>query len=398
MKPLGRWRVVWMFLFWGFVALWARQGFAAEDVIVNGGFETGDFTGWTVELHPANPPAAMQNPPPTVDVGAQVLTESEVLYFDPDSQEFRGTPVPEGQYYALVSSMPGSAEFPCSDTIFPECPSSIPYVPSGDPMLTDFDRDGKTERDVTRISQKVTVDRLPAFLTFQWSFLNSEMTDELHDDFYVTLLPEGGDPVDDVIRVLTVTAGNCEPPSYGGNFDCLPPEAFDDVIYEVFTEPAGGPGDCHRADAGRTAFRRTYFEIPAPGTYTLSFVVGDDGGDGCMDSGVLLDDVRLIVGQIAPVSGPAGKALLALALVALGGWALARRFLRSHLAARWVLVAGLLGASLGTIVLASRVEATVRSRSASRSPGVVRLAARTPVPPSPNPTREPTPTSTPNVS
>ena len=392
--------------------------------IVNGNFETGDFTGWTVQGHAATPPVSPIPPPDGLPVpapgtpyyGAQVLTQFDIFVDgqDPSVNPAIAVVPPEGSHYALLSSLPSGSKDPTNpneiNDEFPECPTTL-NLPLAPP--TDIDSDRFFERDVTILSQQFTVDEVPASIAFTWSYLAGEDRNPdqnwLHDNFQVTLTPIS--PPGAPIQLLGVTAGNVFNPAYGGTgfytgtFPFIDPSQLDGRDYQVLTLPAGGPTDCHHSGFGRTSFRKGVFPIPSAGTWEVKFFVGDDGGDGLKTTGVLLDSVELNVSpHLAPALSSAGMVLVTLILAAVGIFGLASRGVRPRPAN--LLVGALL--LIGTALLLSHSQAASGSlRPAATSedilvaaPGAndeVAQTRRTPVP-TLVPTRPPYATQTPIVS
>jgi hypothetical protein len=307
---------------------------AAAAGIVNGNFETGDFTGWNVQLHVANPPVnpapgSVPTPLPGQPYyGAQVLTSDDIFVnLVPDV-----VVPPEGRFFALISSMPSGSKPGVPSDEPPDCPTTL--APTLSPP-TDIDTDGFFERDVTILSQQFTVDQLPALIVFDWSYLAGENRDTaepftwLHDDFQAVLTPIA--PAGPPTQILGVTAGNIFTPAYGGDgfyrgtFVFIDPSQLDGQDYQVLTAPPGLPTDCHHSGFGRTAFQTTIVPIPSTGTWEIKFFVGDDGGDALKTTGVLLDNVRVTGQQAAPapVVSSTGVVLVTLMLAAVGIFGLA---------------------------------------------------------------------------
>lgn len=280
------------FLLVGAVITWAPA--TRAEIITNGGFEAGDFTGWEVELHAGNT-AVNASPSDASTFGAQVLTGDDIFR---DEVNQPGVVPPAATFFALLSTVPSLPEErpPGSES---ECPTTK-AVDSG----VDRDGDGNNELDVTTVSQTFTVQG-PAQLSFTWSFLTSESEDDagtdFHDIFQVTLTPI--DPRGEPLTVMARAVGDT---TYSA-FTPLPLSKFDGSTYEVATDPPFRETDCAFFGSGRTPFVTSQFDIPASGTYRLTFSIGDDGPGpdaAGMDSGVLLDSVTVTV--TAPTPTPTG--------------------------------------------------------------------------------------------
>lgn len=352
---------------------------AAE--IVNGGFETGDFTGWTVQMHSANAPGGG-----SMQVGAQVLTGND---FFQDGSVQPGITPPQGGFFALLSTMPGATEDEPDG-----CPTtqSVYRTPPDD-----VDSDPYWEQDVTVLSQQFTVSTVMSSLEFSWSVLLGESgPNALHDDLQVTLTPIN--PPGPPIQLLGLTAGSTTfPLPYTGTFQFINPGEFDSHFYEVLTDPAGGPTDCHFSPYGRTVFRTAKFPIPGPGLWEVTFFVGDDGGDGRGDTGVLLDNVTVTTAQPVPaMSGTGIVALVCLLLLALVAHAMRRRSRPTGLFFGMVLLAGavLVTTHLRPASGALTTEQTGTAQREKKSQDGMLLAVRRTPRLTPPPTRQPTPPPT----
>jgi hypothetical protein len=173
------------------------------------------------------------------------------------------------------------------------CPESLSV---SDP--NDVNGDHYDEFDVTTLISPDFSAAAGEQVSFMWSFLNGETPQGgLHDTFEAMLTPippTAGTP----IQVLAYTAG--DPDGYTGTFPFLNPNSFVSHTYEVVTRPAGGPADCFYISQGNSLGQRP-FEVSSTtippggtGTWRLSFYFGDDGGDAGIDSGVLIDAVRVM--------------------------------------------------------------------------------------------------------
>ncbi len=202
----------------------------ASAQVVNGGFESGNLTGWAV--------------------GGR--GRAEVLRSDNLSP---GITPPEGSYMALLSTTP----------------SSTSGVAAGD-----LDGNGTQEYDLTTLSVDITVTAPLQTVSFSWAFLTSEENEAtaFDDIFDVTIADE------------PVLSGSVNKP--GGISPYPDTPAYDGVAYGV---DSAGPTDGSVFANGSTAFHSVCIAIAEPGTYTLSFRVADQA-DGQVDSGLLIDDVR----------------------------------------------------------------------------------------------------------
>ncbi|MCK6553720.1 hypothetical protein L6Q96_03915 [Candidatus Binatia bacterium] len=403
----------------GLAAILAAPVLVAAQGIVNGDFETGDFTGWTVLLHQATAP--LDEGGGDKMVGAQVLTGDD---FFRDGAIQPGVLPPSGVFMGFISSTPGGTELPCMDIIDPQVCPITRMVQRNPPTNVDSDCNDSTdpdficpgpcmscpyiEFDTTSISQEFVVTQVPARLSFVWSYLNSERPDEFHDDLHVVLTPVN--PPGPDIQVLGLTAGNPNGnpfnQSYTGTFEYIPFANFDTSTYEVITDPPGGPADCFYGDQGRTPFQTTVVPIPSPGVWRVTFYVGDDGGDACMDSGAIIDDVRVSQGAAVPAMSDRMILAAALLLLAVGAVAVARGRKRRAMQHLCTVIAGVLLA--GSLLLVQPATGAVPSTGSDdpafaageEDPGLIQEARRrrTPRRPTRNPTRRPTPPPTPSVT
>jgi hypothetical protein len=247
---------------------------ASPDVIVNGDFETGDLSGWTVD-----------------GLGAHV----EALQADNFNPNI---PVPQGDYFALMSTG-------CETINASEGP----------------DLDGNTypENDTGTLSQVFTLSagEVPATLTFRWSFLTSEYDEEPFDDLFMVTLNDT-----DILH-------GSAPGLTTSPFADVP--TLDGVGYEVIS-----PGFTNGSIffEGMCGFQTFSYPINTPGTYTLQFLVADQANHG-YDSGLLIDKVTVtisnfIVGGTVVAENKADIIvpwlwLAGLTVLATGSWLVMRR-------------------------------------------------------------------------
>jgi hypothetical protein len=130
------------------MSLWAalassRDAKADTDTIVNGGFETGDLSGWTIG---------------GLDGYIEVLRAGD---FAPEIA------VPEGSWFALLSTGPGEINLA---------------------LGPDLDGNGVPDNDSAILRQAFTLlsYQVPATLSFRWNFLSAETGG--HDDFFMMSL------------------------------------------------------------------------------------------------------------------------------------------------------------------------------------------------------------------
>ncbi|HUV45650.1 MAG TPA: hypothetical protein VMW45_01095, partial [Dehalococcoidia bacterium] len=215
----------------------ASQVEASPGGLVNGSFETGDLTGWTVD-----------------GLGAHV----EVLQSSNFAPEIAP---PEGSYSALLSTGP----------------DEINSTPG-----PDLDGNTYPDSDTATLSQTFTflASEIPATLSFQWSFLTSEVTGPAvsYDDFFMVTLNEI-----DILHGSVPGATNFTSPFADVS-------ALDGTIYFV---TSSGLTDSSIYFDGRTAFQHFSYVINTPGTYTLKFLVADQYNH-YGDSGLLIDDINLL--------------------------------------------------------------------------------------------------------
>jgi hypothetical protein len=210
----------------------SRDAKADADIIVNGGFETGNLSGWTIG-----------------GLGGNV----EVLQAGDFSPEIA---VPEGSWFTLLST--GSGEVNLS-------PGS------------DLDGNGFPDNDSATLRQAFALlpDQLPATLSFRWNFLSADIAD--YDDFFMVTL--------DGARILTGSVPGTS--TFTSPFTDVPP--LDQISYTVTSD---GLTNGSIFDAGSCGFQDFSYVITTAGSHTLEFTVADQE-DLFLDSGLLIDTVRL---------------------------------------------------------------------------------------------------------
>ncbi|NQT52676.1 LEPR-XLL domain-containing protein [bacterium] len=221
----------------------AQPAAPAAAGLPNGGFEVGDLTNWSSSGSAAR---------------VEVLEKDD--FTTSSGPAFRPTPT-EGNYFALLSTGPGQVNVTAQGNI------------DGDTSVT-------ADYDTSILTTTFTLDPgdVPVALRFDWSFLTAEAINALDpfDDFFqVTLNGE-------VILSGSRQIGGVSP---------YPDVATNGITYQV---TGGTPGETQGSsfDFGRSDFQTFKKLITNPGTYTLEFLVADQGA-GDIDSGLLVDNVWL---------------------------------------------------------------------------------------------------------
>jgi len=245
-----------------FVAAFILAAGAASAQVTNGSFESGDLTGWSLDMGAVEviQPSNFDTPVSTVD----------------------------GSYYALLSTTP----------------SRFPYLDSGQ----DRDSYDGHEYDVAILSQTFSVATVPTTLYFSVAMLTGE--DASSDEADIFECRVDGTPV-----IQGGTSNNTAYTNVGFPFA----GPFDGTSRTVTSSGLTNGSVFVR---GAAAFNEVTVPISTAGSHTLECYLGDGFGDGYTDSGLLLDDVYLAEG--VPTVPGAGLALLGLLLVGVGSLALKR--------------------------------------------------------------------------
>ncbi len=196
----------------------------------NGGFENGDLTGWTAG-------------------GGAV---AEALQADDLTPALAPA---EGSWFALLSNGPGNGPGPGGD----------------------FDSNGTGEFDATTLSITVTTAAPGENLSFSWAFITSEVTEAaIYDDIF-----------DVTLNGISILSASVNKPGGVSPFPDTP--AYSGTAYTVVSP---GPTDSSSFSDGVSPWRSFCLKIADPGTYTLQFLLADQG-DAIFDSGLLIDDLRV---------------------------------------------------------------------------------------------------------
>ena len=202
----------------------------AQAQIGNGTFETGDFTQWTIGGNGS----------------VEVLQQNDFAPMIAPS---------EGTFIALLSSGPGD----------------VAGLFNGD-----FDQNGTNDFDGSTLSIAFTTTAADQALSFDWAFLTSEAGQAaLYDDLF-----------DVTIDGISILNGSTRKP--GGVSTFLDTPTYDGLNYLV---TSAGPTNASQFLSGLTTFRSFCTNIAQPGTYTLQFLIADQG-DAVFDSGLLIDNVQ----------------------------------------------------------------------------------------------------------
>jgi len=222
----------------------ARHVKADTGNIVNGNFEAGDLSGWTIG---------------GLGGCVEVLSASD---FAPEII------APEGRWFVLLSTGPSEINLA---------------------LGPDLDGNGCPDNDSAILRQAFTLlsYQVPATLSFRWNFLSAETGG--HDDFFMVSLNGN--------RILTGSVPGAS--SFVSPFPDVP--ALDQIGYTVTSY---GLTDGAIFDGGSCGFQSFSCVITTAGSYTLEFAIIDQE-DRFFDSGLLIDAVRLTLpSPAAPPPAP----------------------------------------------------------------------------------------------
>ncbi len=223
--------------------------------IVNGGFENGDLSGWTV--------GSTNGTVEALQAGNFIPAVSPT----------------EGSWFVLLTSHSSNEAVKADQGSSERASAGNSGFGNGG---IDIDGNGDNDYDIASLAQtfELSVYEVPATLSFDWSFLTCE-PNEVFDDFFMVTL--GGTDI-----LHGSVPGNSTAP-YVSPFEDVP--TLDGQAYNV---SSSGPTDGSEFDEGRTDFQHFSYIISSAGTYTLEFLVADQEDD-CCDSGLLIDDVKLTI-------------------------------------------------------------------------------------------------------
>ncbi len=163
---------------------------------------------------------------------------------------------PDGTHFLLISNGPGDNS---------TAPDDSPY--------SDMDNDGQSDNQLTIVSQTFTTSG--GLLCFSWSWLTSEEDEpSIYDDIFYVLLDHN-----------IILSGSVDKTPEQSSFPNVP---TDDISYSV---NSSGPTNGSIFDDGRSPFQDFCIQVSS-GTHTIEFAVADQG-DSDVDSGLIIDNVRI---------------------------------------------------------------------------------------------------------
>jgi hypothetical protein len=213
---------------------------------VNGGFETGDLTGWS--------------------------TIGDVSVIDASF----GVTAPEGNFQALITTAPGNSYYPDNTESFSGNDAvdnglwSLFDASPGSPLF--FGLTGAGNFGQSGIKQTFTI-KTPAVLMFRWKYLTDEFTGERDGKVFVTDVP---------IFVLDETV-----------FSLMPKFPMEDSYSAPWI--GGRPaltGSSPTIFFTETDYRMAVVQI-GPGTHTFGFGIGEES-DGLVTSALVVDNILLL--------------------------------------------------------------------------------------------------------
>jgi hypothetical protein len=230
----------------------ATMAGADSPEIVNGGFESGDLSGWIVGS-----------------------TNGTVEALQADNFDTVISPT-EGSWLVLLSNHSGNEN---TNQVFGSSVRTAIGTAVFGNGVTDLDGNSYNDNDIASLAQtfELSAGEIPAALSFDWSFLTDE-GDEYDDFFMVTL------------NGIDILHGSVpEATEYVSPFEDVP--SLNGQAYNVSSP---GPTDGSYFYDGRTAFQNFSYDISSAGTYTLEFLVADQEDSG-VDSGLLVDNIQLTI-------------------------------------------------------------------------------------------------------
>jgi hypothetical protein len=177
---------------------------------------------------------------------------------------------PDGDWFVLVSTGPGD----------------VPTAPGGD-----FDANATSDFDRSTLSTTLTTTAANETLRFQWAFLTNEVGPGSQGD------PQHDDLFDITLDGISIINRSVNKPGGSSPFPDTP--AYDSQRYTVSSSGLTNGSDFGASNGGgRTPFQYVAITIANPGTYTLEFLIADQG-DALYDSALLIDAVAVSSGEAA---------------------------------------------------------------------------------------------------